>query len=285
MFVLKRDGRRERVAFDKITARINKLCYGLDSNFVDAAQIAQKVITGVYQGVTTVELDNLAAETAAYLTTTHPDYATLAARIAVSNLHKETTKQFSTVVQDLYSYSHPKTGLAQPMISTETYNTIMKHAETLNAAIIYDRDYSYNYFGFKTLERSYLLKIDGMVAERPQHMLMRVSVGIHGEDIDAAIETYNLLSERFFTHASPTLFNAGTPHPQLSSCFLLTMKEDSIEGIYETLKSCAMISKSAGGIGINIHKIRASGSYIAGTNGHSNGIIPMLRVFNNTARY
>ncbi|TPX70946.1 ribonucleoside-diphosphate reductase [Chytriomyces confervae] len=285
MFVFKRDGRRERVAFDKITARINKLCYGLDPAFVDAAQVAQKVIQGVYQGVTTVELDNLAAETAAYLTTTHPDYATLAARIAVSNLHKETTKLFSTVVSNLHTYCHPKTGLHQPMVSKETHDIIMKHAEVLNAAIIYDRDYSYNYFGFKTLERSYLLKINNVVAERPQHMLMRVSVGIHGDDIDAVIETYNLLSERFFTHASPTLFNAGTPHPQLSSCFLLTMKDDSIEGIYETLKSCAMISKSAGGIGINIHKIRASGSYIAGTNGHSNGIIPMLRVFNNTARY
>ncbi|KAI8618802.1 ribonucleotide reductase [Chytriomyces sp. MP71] len=285
MFVVKRDGRRERVAFDKITARINKLCYGLEPAFVDAAQVAQKVITGVYQGVTTVELDNLAAETAAYLTTTHPDYAALAARIAISNLHKETTKQFSTVISDLYAYKHPKTHLHQPMVSQETYRIIMANAEILNAAIIYDRDYSYNYFGFKTLERSYLLRIDGIVAERPQHMLMRVAVGIHGEDVEAAIETYNLLSERFFTHASPTLFNSGTPHPQLSSCFLLTMKDDSIEGIYETLKSCAMISKSAGGIGINIHKIRASGSYIAGTNGHSNGIIPMLRVFNNTARY
>ncbi|KAJ3350492.1 Ribonucleoside-diphosphate reductase large subunit [Entophlyctis luteolus] len=285
MFVLKRDGRRERVAFDKITARINKLCYSLDPNFVDPVLIAQKVIQGVYQGVSTVELDNLAAETAAYMTTTHPDYATLAARIVVSNLHKETKKQFSSVMADLHNYRHPKTGMHQPMVSEETNNIVQANAEVLNAAIIYDRDYSYNYFGFKTLERSYLLKIDGRVAERPQHMLMRVSVGIHGADIEKAIETYNLLSERYFTHASPTLFNAGTPHPQLSSCFLLTMKDDSIEGIYETLKSCAMISKSAGGIGINIHKIRAAGSYIAGTNGYSNGIIPMLRVFNNTARY
>ncbi|KAJ3317068.1 Ribonucleoside-diphosphate reductase large subunit [Blyttiomyces sp. JEL0837] len=279
------DGRRERVAFDKITARISKLCYGLDQNFVDPVQIAQKVVLGVYQGVSTVDLDNLAAETAAYMTTTHPDYATLAARIAISNLHKETKKQFSAVVEDLYNYVNPKTQERQPMISTLTYDHVMKHAETLNAAIIYDRDFNYNYFGFKTLERSYLLRINNRVAERPQHMLMRVSVGIHGDDVDAAIETYNLLSEKLFTHASPTLFNAGTPHPQLSSCFLLTMKEDSIEGIYETLKSCAMISKTAGGIGLNIHKIRATGSYIAGTNGYSNGIIPMLRVFNNTARY
>ncbi|CAG8668398.1 14408_t:CDS:2, partial [Funneliformis caledonium] len=277
--------RKERVAFDKITARINKLCYGLDYNFVDPVTVTQKVISGVYQGVSTVELDNLAAETAAYMTTKHPDYAILAARIAVSNLHKETKKVFSHVIEDLYNYINPKTGKRASMISEKTYNIVMNNSERLNSAIIYDRDYKYNYFGFKTLERSYLLRIDGKVAERPQHMLMRVSVGIHGDDIKAAIETYNLMSEKYFTHASPTLFNAGTPRPQLSSCFLLTMKDDSVEGIYNTLKTCAMISKTAGGIGLNIHNIRASGSYIAGTNGYSNGIIPMLRVYNNTARY
>ncbi|CAG8705271.1 12896_t:CDS:2, partial [Racocetra fulgida] len=243
------------------------------------------VISGVYQGVSTVELDNLAAETAAYMTTKHPDYAILAARIAISNLHKETKKAFSTVIDDLYNYVNPKTSKRASMISETTYNIVMKNSEKLNSAIIYDRDYNYNYFGFKTLERSYLLRINGRVAERPQHMLMRVAVGIHGEDIDAAVETYNLMSEKYFTHASPTLFNAGTPRPQLSSCFLLTMKDDSIEGIYDTLKTCAMISKTAGGIGLNIHNIRSSGSYIAGTNGYSNGIIPMLRVYNNTARY
>ncbi|CAG8472777.1 6929_t:CDS:10 [Ambispora leptoticha] len=275
----------ERVAFDKITARINKLCYGLDMKFIDPVAIAQKVVSGVYQGVSTVELDNLAAETAAYMTTKHPDYAILAARIAISNLHKETQKVFSTVIHDLYTYVNPKTGKSASMISEPIYNIVQKHSSRLNSAIIYDRDFMYNYFGFKTLERSYLLKINGKVAERPQHMLMRVAVGIHGEDIDAAIETYNLMSQRFFTHASPTLFNAGTPRPQLSSCFLLTMKDDSIEGIYDTLKTCAMISKTAGGIGLNIHNIRASGSYIAGTNGYSNGIVPLLRVFNNTARY
>ncbi|KAJ8662299.1 ribonucleoside-diphosphate reductase large subunit [Lichtheimia ornata] len=285
MFVYKRDNRRERVAFDKITARINKLCYGLDMNYVDPVAVTQKVISGVYQGVTTVELDNLAAETAAYMTTRHPDYAILAARIAISNLHKETKKVFSQVVDDLHSYVNPKTNKHSPMISDATHAIIMNHADRLNSAIIYDRDFGYNFFGFKTLERSYLLKINGKIAERPQHMLMRVAVGIHGEDIDAAIETYNLMSERYFTHASPTLFNAGTPRPQLSSCFLLTMKEDSIEGIYETLKICSQISKTAGGIGLNIHNIRASGSYIAGTNGYSNGIVPMLRVYNNTARY
>ncbi|CAO3618587.1 unnamed protein product [Cunninghamella echinulata] len=219
------------------------------------------------------------------MTTTHPDYAILAARIAISNLHKETKKAFSQVIEDLYSYVNPKTGKSASMISEHIYQIVQKNADRLNSAIIYDRDFGYNFFGFKTLERSYLLKINGKVAERPQHLIMRVAVGIHGEDIDSVIETYNLMSEKYFTHASPTLFNAGTPRPQLSSCFLLTMKEDSIEGIYETLKVCAQISKTAGGIGLNIHNIRATGSYIAGTNGYSNGILPMLRVFNNTARY
>ncbi|KAJ3191569.1 Ribonucleoside-diphosphate reductase large subunit, partial [Irineochytrium annulatum] len=295
-------GRRETVFFDKISARISKLCYNLDANFVNVSLVTKKVrvrkleefgphissfqvIQGVYDGVTTVELDNLAAETAAYMTTTHPDYATLAARIAISNLQKETKKQFSTVIENLYNYTNPKTGERQPMVSKQTYECVIANADRLNAAIIYDRDFSYSYFGFKTLERSYLLRMNDMIAERPQHLLMRVSVGIHGGDIDKVIETYNFMSEKLFTHASPTLFNAGTVRPQLSSCFLLTMKDDSIEGIYETLKSCAMISKSAGGIGLNIHCIRSTGSFIAGTNGFSNGIIPMLRVFNNTARY
>ncbi|RZF36517.1 hypothetical protein LSTR_LSTR008852 [Laodelphax striatellus] len=285
LYVHKRGGRKEEVHFDKITSRIQKLCYGLNNEFVDPAEITLKVISGLYPGVTTVELDNLAAETAATLTTRHPDYAILAARIAVSNLHKETKKQFSEVVHDLYTMNNPLTGQKMPMISDFHYGIIMKNADRLNSAIIYDRDLHYNYFGFKTLERSYLLKIDGKVVERPQQMLMRVAVGIHGEDIDAAIETYNLLSERYFTHASPTLFSAATPRPQLSSCFLLAMQEDSIEGIYDTLKQCALISKSAGGIGLHVHCIRAAGSYIAGTNGTSNGLVPMLRVFNNTSRY
>ncbi|KAI9217005.1 ribonucleoside-diphosphate reductase large chain [Blastocladiella britannica] len=285
MFVVKRDGRKEAVHFDKITARIAKLCYNLNKDYVDPAIIAQKVVQGVYNGVTTVQLDNLAAETAAYMTTTHPDFAMLAARIAVSNLHKETKSVFSEVMTDLYSYVNPINGKPSPMVSESTYAVICEHAARLDAAIDYERDFGYQYFGFKTLERSYLLKIDGKVAERPQHMVMRVAVGIHGADIDAAIETYNLMSQRLFTHASPTLFNAGTPRPQMSSCFLIAMKDDSIEGIYDTLKTCAMISKSAGGIGLNVHNIRASGSYIAGTNGYSNGLVPMLRVFNNTARY
>ncbi|KAL8861164.1 MAG: hypothetical protein Q9178_002380 [Gyalolechia marmorata] len=285
MFVWKRDGRKERVQFDKITARVSRLCYGLDAEHVDAAAITQKVISGVYQGVTTIELDNLAAETAAYMTVTHPDYAILAARIAVSNLHKQTKKQFSSVVDDLFHYINPKNQKPAPMIAPDIHKIVMQHAEELNSAIVYDRDFNYQYFGFKTLERSYLLRLDGKVAERPQHMIMRVAVGIHGEDIEKAIETYNLMSQKCFTHASPTLFNAGTPQPQLASCFLIDIKDDSIEGIYDTLKTCALISKTAGGIGLNIHRIRATGSYISGTNGSSNGIVPMLRVFNNTARY
>merc|ERR1712088_202502 len=285
MVVLKRDGRSETVHFDKITSRIEKLCYGLASEYLDIPAITLKVINGLYPGVTTVELDNLAAEMAATMTTKHPDYALLAARIAVSNLHKETKKRFSDVVTDLFSMTCPKTGKKVPMISEQHNKIIQDNKDRLDSAIVYDRDFEYQYFGFKTLERSYLLKINGKVVERPQQVLMRVSVGIHGEDIDAAIETYDLLSKKLFTHASPTLFNAATPRPQLSSCFLLTMASDSIEGVYDTLKQCALISKSAGGIGLNIHNIRASGTYIAGTNGNSNGLMPMLRVFNNTARY
>ncbi len=285
MLVLKRDGRRESVKFDKITSRIERLCYGLDMNYVDPTAVAKRVIDGLYDGVTTEELDHLAAETAASMTTTHPDYATLAARIAVSNLHKKTSKSFANTMKRLYTYVDSKTGENASMISNEVYEFIRKNAAILDSAIIYDRDYGYDYFGFKTLEKSYLLKVDGKIVERPQHMLMRVSCGIHAGDIDAAIETYNLMSERWFTHATPTLFNSGTPKPQLSSCFLLTTQDDSIDGIYETLKQCAKISQSAGGIGLSIHNIRATGSYIKGTNGTSNGIIPMLRVFNDTARY
>ncbi|MFN7652450.1 MAG: ribonucleoside-diphosphate reductase subunit alpha [Cyclobacteriaceae bacterium] len=285
MLVLKRDGHRESVKFDKITARIEKLCYGLDPKFVNPVEVAMKVINGLYDGVSTVELDNLAAEIAASLTTRHPDFAKLAARIAVSNLHKVTSKSFSNTMKRLYTYVDPKTGENAPLISKETWKVIHENAAELDEAVIYDRDFSYDYFGFKTLERSYLMKIDGKVVERPQHLLMRVAVGIHGEDIPAAIETYNLLSEKWFTHATPTLFNAGTPKPQLSSCFLLTMKDDSIDGIYDTLKQTAKISQSAGGIGLSIHNVRAKGSYIKGTGGTSNGIVPMLRNFDMTARY
>lgn len=284
MFVIKRDGRKEAVKFDKITARISKLCYGLDG-LVDPVKVAMKVIEGIYDGVTTGELDNLAAETAASFTISHPDYALLASRLSVSNLHKNTEKSFSVTAKALYEYIDPKTNEPAPLIADDVYEVIQKNAEVIDSSVIYDRDFNYDYFGFKTLERSYLLKLDGKIAERPQHMLMRVSLGIHKDDIDAAIETYNLMSERWFTHATPTLFNSGTPKPQMSSCFLLTTKEDSIDGIYDTLKQTAKISQSAGGIGLSIHDIRATGSYIKGTNGTSNGIVPMLRVFNDTARY
>ena len=284
MYVLKRDGRKEAVKFDKITARVKKLCYGLNLA-VDPTKIAMKVIEGVYDGVTTTELDNLAAEIAATNTVTHPDYALLASRIAVSNLHKNTKKSFSQTMMDLHNYVDPVTNERAALIADDVAQLIQDNAEILDSTIIYDRDFSFDFFGFKTLERSYLLKTDGAVAERPQHMYMRVAIGIHKEDIDKAVETYNAMSEGWFTHATPTLFNAGTPKPQMSSCFLLTMKEDSIPGIYDTLKQCSQISQSAGGIGLSIHNIRAKGSYIKGTNGTSNGIVPMLRVFNDTARY
>ena len=285
MFVIKRDGRTETVKFDKITARIEKLCYGLDQEHVEPILVAKKVIEGIYDGVTTTELDNLAAETAASMTVRHPDYALLASRIAVSNLHKNTKKSFSATMKDLYHYIDSKSRHKAPMIADDIYSIIEQNADLLDSSIIYDRDFQFDFFGFKTLEKSYLLKIDGRVVERPQHMYMRVAIGIHKNDLDAAIETYNLMSERWFTHATPTLFNAATPKPQMSSCFLLTMKEDSITGIYDTLKACAQISQSAGGIGVSIHNVRSIGSYIRGTNGTSNGIIPMLKVFNDTARY
>jgi len=284
MYVVKRDGKREPVMFDKITARVRKLCYGLN-DLVDPIKISMRVIEGIYDGVTTSELDNLAAEIAATLTTTHPDFAKVAARIAVSNLHKSTKKSFSETMKDLHDYVNPRTGKKASMIAEDVYKIIEDNADKLDSTIIYNRDFGYDFFGFKTLERSYLLKINGNIVERPQHMLMRVSVGIHKEDLDAAIETYELMSKRFFTHATPTLFNAGTPKPQMSSCFLLQMQDDSIDGIYDTLRQTAKISQSAGGIGLSIHNVRATGSYIRGTNGTSNGIVPMLRVYNDTARY
>lgn len=285
MLVIKRDGRRESVRFDKITARIENLCNGMDTRYIHPIEVAKKVIDGLYDGVKTTELDNLAAEVCASLTVKHPDYAVLAARIAISNLHKTTSQSFSNTMKRLYTYINPKTGDNAALIAPDVYGIVKKHAAKLDEVIDYSRDFDYDYFGFKTLEKSYLIKLDGVVVERPQHMLMRVAVGIHKEDIDAAIETYHLLSQKWFTHATPTLFNAGTPKPQLSSCFLLTMKDDSIDGIYDTLKQCAKISQSAGGIGLSIHNIRAKGSYIRGTNGVSNGIVPMLRNFDMTARY
>jgi ribonucleoside-diphosphate reductase alpha chain len=284
MHVLKRDGRKEPVQFDKITARIKKLCYELHPA-VDPVKVAMRVIEGVYDGVTTTELDNLAAEVAATNAVTHPDYASLASRIALSNLHKSTKKSFAETMEDLHTYVDPITQKNASLVASDVIEIIREQADFLDSQIIYDRDFNYDYFGFKTLERSYLLRINGEIVERPQHMLMRVAVGIHKDDMDAVVNTYNLMSDGWFTHATPTLFNSGTPKPQMSSCFLLTTQEDSISGIYDTLKQCAKISQNAGGIGLSIHDIRATGSYIKGTNGTSNGIVPMLRVFNDTARY
>jgi ribonucleoside-diphosphate reductase alpha chain len=281
MYVVKRDGHKEPVMFDKITERIKKLCYGLNE-LVDPVKVAMRVIEGLYDGVSTSELDNLAAETAASMTIAHPDYAQLAARVAISNLHSNTKKSFSETMKDMYNYVNPRNGQDAPLLSDEVFKVIQENAAFLDSHIIYTRDFNYDYFGFKTLERSYLLKINGKIVERPQHMLMRVSVGIHLDDLKSVIETYDLMSKKFFTHATPTLFNAGT---QMSSCFLLAMQDDSIDGIYDTLKQTAKISQSAGGIGLSIHNVRATGSYIRGTNGTSNGIVPMLRVFNDTARY
>ncbi len=284
MFVVKRDGHKEPVMFDKITERIKKLCYGLNE-LVDPVKVAMRVIEGLYDGVSTSELDNLAAETAASMTIAHPDYAQLAARIAISNLHSNTKKSFSETMNEMYHYINPRTNQESPLLAEEVHKVIMENSEFLDSHIIYNRDFNYDYFGFKTLERSYLLKINGKIVERPQHMLMRVAVGIHLDDLKSVMETYDLMSKKYFTHATPTLFNAGTPKPQMSSCFLLAMQDDSIDGIYDTLKQTAKISQSAGGVGLSIHNVRATGSYIRGTNGTSNGIVPMLRVFNDTARY
>jgi ribonucleoside-diphosphate reductase alpha chain len=285
MYVLTRSGEREPIKFDKISERIESLSFGLNSEFVDATKITKKVVEGIYDGITTQELDQLAAETAAYLSTQHPDYSTLAGRIAVSNLHKETRGCFSENIKEMFNFVNPITGEPSPLVSKELHDAVMANASELDKAVVDKRDFNYDYFGFKTLERSYLLKMDGKIVERPGQMLMRVSVGIHGENIKDAIDTYNGMSEKYFTHATPTLFNSGTPKPQLSSCFLLTMKEDSIDGIYDTIKQTALISQSAGGIGLSIHNVRAKGSFIKGTNGTSNGIVPMLKVFNDTARY
>jgi len=285
MYVITRSGEREPIKFDKITERIEGLTFDLDRSRIDPMIIAKKVIEGIYDGITTKELDNLAAETAAYLSTQHPDYSTLAGRIAVSNLHKDTRGCFSENIKAMYMFINPKNGEPAPLVSKELYEAVMENAHKLDEAVLDKRDFNYDYFGFKTLEKSYLLRMNGKIVERPGQMLMRVSLGIHANNVDAAIKTYNLMSEKYFTHASPTLFNSGTNKAQLSSCFLLTMKDDSIEGIYETLKQTALISQSAGGIGLSVHNIRAKGSFIKGTNGTSNGIVPMLKVFNDTARY
>ena len=285
MQVVNRKGEREDVRFDAILEKLSSLTEGLDPNWIDPAQLTKLTIEGLYDGVSTRELDQLAAETAASLASHHPDYSRLAARICVDDLHRSTKDKFSDVVTDLREFIDPESKKHAPLISQEVYDIIKENADVLDNHIDYNRDYNYDYFGFKTLERSYLLRLNGEIAERPQHMLMRVAVGIHHGNIEKALHTYDLMSQGYFTHATPTLFNSGTPTPQMSSCFLLTMQEDSLVGIYDTLKQCALISKSAGGIGLSIHHIRSKGSYIKGTNGESNGIVPMLRVFNDTARY
>ena len=285
MQVVNRKGEREDVRFDAILEKLTGLTHGLDEQWIDPAHLTKLTIEGLYDGVSTRELDQLAAETAASLASHHPDYSKLAARICVDDLHRSTKSTFSEVVTDLREFIDPESGAHAPLISEEVYKIIQDNKKVLDEYIDYGRDFNYDYFGFKTLERSYLLKLNGQVAERPQHMLMRVSVGIHHGDIEKALHTYDLMSQGYFTHATPTLFNSGTPTPQMSSCFLLTMQDDSLVGIYDTLKQCALISKSAGGIGLSIHHVRSKGSYIKGTNGESNGIVPMLRVFNDTARY
>ncbi|MDG1552759.1 MAG: ribonucleotide reductase N-terminal alpha domain-containing protein, partial [Candidatus Poseidonia sp.] len=285
MQVVNRKGEREDVRFDAILEKLTTLSEGLNSKWVDPGHVTKLTIEGLYDGVTTRELDQLAAETAASLASHHPEYSRLAARICVDDLHRATKDSFTDVITDLREYIDPESRKHAPLISEEVFDVIMEHADVLNNHIDYSRDNNYDYFGFKTLERSYLLRLDGEIAERPQHMLMRVSVGIHHNNIPKALETYDLMSQGYFTHATPTLFNSGTPMPQMSSCFLLTMQDDSLDGIYDTLKQCALISKSAGGIGLSIHHVRSKGSYIKGTNGTSNGIVPMLRVFNDTARY
>ena len=280
MQVVNRKGEREDVRFDAILEKLTGLTHGLDEQWIDPAHLTKLTIEGLYDGVSTRELDQLAAETAASLASHHPDYSKLAARICVDDLHRSTKSTFSEVVTDLREFIDPESGAHAPLISEEVYKIIQDNKKVLDEYIDYGRDFNYDYFGFKTLERSYLLKLNGQVAERPQHMLMRVSVGIHHGDIEKALHTYDLMSQGYFTHATPTLFNSGTPTPQMSSCFLLTMQDDSLVGIYDTLKQCALISKSAGGIGLSIHHVRSKGSYIKGTNGESNGIVPMLRVFN-----
>lgn len=284
MKIVKRNGKKEDLKLDKISKRIERQTYKL-SNFVDADDVAIKVISGCKEGITTREIDKLAYETAASLTVNHPDYSLLASRLAITTMQKDTPKVFSDTIERLHKYIHPKTGEPAGLVSDETYNVIMKHKDILNSSIIGDRDFEIDFFGFKTLEKSYLLRINGEVAERIQHFWMRVAVGIWGDNLEEILKTYEILSTKEIIHATPTLFNAGTKKPQMSSCFLLDIGEDSIKSIYKTLGNCAEISQSAGGIGLHIHKIRAAGSYIKGTNGYSNGIIPMLRNFDMTARY
>jgi ribonucleoside-diphosphate reductase alpha subunit len=283
MYVTKRNGSSEIVSFDKILNRIKKLGQEADIK-INYTTLVMKVIDQLHDGISTTKIDELSAEQCASMSSIHPDYNVLAGRIIISNHHRNTTDSFVNSMTQLYSYQD-KHDKHSPLVSKDLYDVVVSNPLELENMIDYERDYLIDYFGFKTLERAYLMKVNKVTVERPQHMWLRVSIGIHGKDLTKVKETYDLMSQKYFTHATPTLFNAGTPHPQLSSCFLLAMENDSIEGIYNTLKDCALISKWAGGIGLHIHNVRASGSHIRGTNGSSNGIVPMLKVFNNTAKY
>ena len=285
MKVKKRNGELEEMRYDKITKRISALCHDLNMDYVDPTYITLKVTQGIYDGISTIELDRLAAETAAQMTTTHPDYAKLAGRIAVSNLHKSTPKKFSQCIKELYSFIEPKTGKESTLISDEVYEFVMENKEVIDGAIDMNRDLDFDYFGFKTLERSYLLKIGNRIVERPQYMYMRVAVGICKGDVEMALRIYDDLSQHFYTHATPTLFNAGTRRAQMSSCFLIGNKGDDIDGLFDTIKDVAKISKWAGGIGLHVHDVRAKGSYIKGTGGESDGLIPMMKTYNEVARW
>ena len=286
MYVLKRNGEREEVRFDAILERVSRLAEGLDTVFVDPSEITQKVVDGVYDNIPTTKIDVLTAQTCASMATTHPDFAKLAARITISNLHKETDPSFTETVKKLHAYVEPKTGLHAPFVSDELLDIVMKHGKRIDAELRHDRDYDmFDYFGIRTLQKGYLLAFGSRSVERPQHMFMRVALAIHKDNLEKVFETYHHLSRKDFIHATPTLFNAGTPIQQMSSCFLLAISDDSISGIYKTLSDTAAISQSAGGISINVHNIRASGSFIAGSRGISNGLVPMLRNFNETARY
>ena len=283
MYVVKRNGEREVVSFDKILQRIKNT--GTEVNIqMNYTALAMKVIDQLYDGISTAQIDELTSDQCASLASTHPDYNILAGRIVVSNHQKNTSSSFQEVMSQLYNF-RDKHGEQSSLISEELYSISVEHGASLDALCDYSRDYLIDYFGFKTLERAYLMKIEKQIVERPQHMWLRVAIGIHGKDFDRVKQTYEYMSQKYFTHATPTLFNAGTKRPQLSSCFLIAMEQDSISGIYNTLSDCANISKWAGGIGMHIHNIRATGSHIRGTNGTSNGIVPMLRVFNNTAKY
>lgn len=283
MHVLKRNGSHEQLSFDKISKRLKALCAEAKIK-INTSALVMKVIDQIFDKIETTKIDELTAEQCASQNTTNPDYGTLAAYVSVSNLQKNTKNTFFSKMKDLYEFKDIH-GVHSPLISETFLNTVKKYKKRIEETIDYNRDYLIDYFGFKTLERAYLFRINKKIVERPQDMWMRVSIGIHGDDIDLALETYNYMSQKYFTHATPTLFNSGTPRPQLSSCYLIAMEDDSIDGIYNTLKDCANISKYAGGIGLHIHNVRASGTHIRGTNGTSNGIVPMLRVFNNTARY